>query len=102
MPSPKSQASLPAAIAIPNFVRAREVAQTNACLYNLRQIEIAKQVGPQRRKAVPTGRPSKSWPRISKTGVWCVLLVAPIASMPAMNANLLDPKTHSQGGGAAA
>src|SRR5580765_5117620 len=32
-----------AAIAIPNFVRARKTSQTNACLNNLRQIDGAKQ-----------------------------------------------------------
>ena len=32
-----------AAIAIPNFVRARERAQTNACINNLRLIDAAKQ-----------------------------------------------------------
>jgi prepilin-type N-terminal cleavage/methylation domain-containing protein len=32
-----------AAIAIPNFVRARESAQTNSCINNLRQIDGAKQ-----------------------------------------------------------
>jgi len=32
-----------AAIAIPNFVRARTTAQTNACINNLRQIDGAKQ-----------------------------------------------------------
>jgi hypothetical protein len=30
------------AIAIPNFVKARETAQTNACINNLRQIDAAK------------------------------------------------------------
>lgn len=33
-----------AAIAIPNFVKARETAQTNACIANLKQIEGAQQV----------------------------------------------------------
>ncbi|MFA5499633.1 MAG: prepilin-type N-terminal cleavage/methylation domain-containing protein [Candidatus Omnitrophota bacterium] len=33
-----------AAIAIPNFVRARTQAQTQACIANLKQIEGAKQV----------------------------------------------------------
>lgn len=33
-----------AAIAIPNFVRARATAQTNACIANLKQIEGAQQV----------------------------------------------------------
>jgi len=32
-----------AAIAIPNFVRARKSSQTNACINNLRQIDAAKQ-----------------------------------------------------------
>ncbi len=32
-----------AAIAIPNFVRARETSQKNACINNLRQIDSAKQ-----------------------------------------------------------
>jgi prepilin-type N-terminal cleavage/methylation domain-containing protein len=32
-----------AAIAIPNFVRARQTAQSNACINNLRQIDNAKQ-----------------------------------------------------------
>jgi prepilin-type N-terminal cleavage/methylation domain-containing protein len=32
-----------AAIAIPNFVHARQVSQTNACINNLRQIDGAKQ-----------------------------------------------------------
>ena len=32
-----------AAIAIPNFIRARTTAQTNACINNLRQIDSAKQ-----------------------------------------------------------
>ena len=32
-----------AAIAIPNFVRARQTSQTNACLNNLRQIDGSKQ-----------------------------------------------------------
>jgi hypothetical protein len=31
------------AIAIPNFVRARQTSQTNACINNLRQIDGAKQ-----------------------------------------------------------
>ena len=34
---------LMAAIAVPNFVRARDTAMTNACINNLRMIEAAKQ-----------------------------------------------------------
>jgi hypothetical protein len=48
-----------AAIAIPNFVRAREVAQTNACLYNLRQIETAKQIWAADKKKDGTDRPTE-------------------------------------------
>ncbi|MDP2929257.1 MAG: type II secretion system protein [Candidatus Omnitrophota bacterium] len=33
-----------AAIAIPNFVKARSTAQTNACIANLKQIEGAQQI----------------------------------------------------------
>jgi len=33
-----------AAIAIPNFVKARETAQRNVCISNLRQIEMAKEM----------------------------------------------------------
>ena len=33
-----------AAIAIPNFIKARETARKNACIANLKQIEGAKQV----------------------------------------------------------
>ena len=33
-----------AAIAIPNFVRARDTARTNACIANLKQIDGAKQI----------------------------------------------------------
>jgi hypothetical protein len=32
-----------AAIAVPNFIKAREVSQQNACINNLRQIDAAKQ-----------------------------------------------------------
>lgn len=49
-----------AAIAIPNFVRAREQSQMNACVNNLRQIDGAKQqlaleTGLNTGEAVPDG-----------------------------------------------
>ncbi len=46
-----------AAIAIPNFVRARKTSQTNACVNNLRQIDGAKQ-----QWALETGRSSGDTP----------------------------------------
>ena len=46
-----------AAIAIPNFVRARTTAQTNACINNLRQIDGAKQQWALENKASSTAAP---------------------------------------------
>jgi prepilin-type N-terminal cleavage/methylation domain-containing protein len=46
-----------AAIAIPNFVRARTTSQTNACINNLRQIDGAKQQWGFERRAPATARP---------------------------------------------
>jgi prepilin-type N-terminal cleavage/methylation domain-containing protein len=49
-----------AAIAIPNFVRARTTAQTNACINNLRQIDAAKQEW-----ALETHQPTNTTPTSS-------------------------------------
>ena len=46
-----------AAIAIPNFVRARTTAQTNACINNLRQVDGAKQQWALETKVGPTATP---------------------------------------------
>jgi prepilin-type N-terminal cleavage/methylation domain-containing protein len=46
-----------AAIAIPNFVKARATAQQNACINNLRQIDAAKQ-----QWALEKGQPSTASP----------------------------------------
>src|SRR5271166_3998236 len=46
-----------AAIAIPNFVRARTTSQQNACINNLRQIDGAKQQWALEYKANPTATP---------------------------------------------
>ena len=46
-----------AAIAIPNFVRARETAQQNACINNMRQIDGAKD-----QWALENGQPSTAVP----------------------------------------
>src|SRR6266700_3942702 len=47
-----------AAIAIPNFVRARTSSQTNACINNLRQIDGAKQQYALENKASQTYAPT--------------------------------------------
>jgi prepilin-type N-terminal cleavage/methylation domain-containing protein len=46
-----------AAIAIPNFVRARVTSQTNACINNLRQIDGAKQTWALEHTEVLTSTP---------------------------------------------
>ena len=48
-----------AAIAIPNFVKARRVSQTNACINNLRQIDGAKQQWALETKQVGTVTPAE-------------------------------------------
>src|SRR5258708_2701980 len=47
-----------AAIAIPNFVRARTTSQQNACINNLRQIDGAKQQWALENKSSPTATPA--------------------------------------------
>ena len=46
-----------AAIAIPNFVRARTTSQTNACINNLRQLDGAKQQWALENKVTATATP---------------------------------------------
>ena len=52
-----------AAIAIPNFVRARETALKNACIANLKQIQGAVQVW-----AIDTGAASTATPAMTTVG----------------------------------
>jgi prepilin-type N-terminal cleavage/methylation domain-containing protein len=49
-----------AAIAIPNFIKARQSSQTNACINNLRQIEGAKATWALETKATGTATPGTS------------------------------------------
>ena len=49
-----------AAIAIPNFVRARTTSQKNACINNLRQIDGAKQQWALENKATTNAQPASS------------------------------------------
>lgn len=49
-----------AAIAIPNFVKARETAQMNACINNLRQIDEAKRQWALENKKELTDTPTES------------------------------------------
>jgi prepilin-type N-terminal cleavage/methylation domain-containing protein len=49
-----------AAIAIPNFARARTTSQANACINNLRQIDGAKQTWALEKNLQPTASPADS------------------------------------------
>jgi prepilin-type N-terminal cleavage/methylation domain-containing protein len=49
-----------AAIAVPNFVKARITAQTNACISNLRKIEGAKQEWALDTKQIATASPTET------------------------------------------
>src|SRR5688572_29379652 len=49
-----------AAIAIPNFVKARTTAQQNACINNLRQIDGAKQQWALETKQAPDASPDEN------------------------------------------
>src|SRR5208282_5272848 len=49
-----------AAIAIPNFIRARTTSQMNACINNLRQIDGAKQQWALENKALSSATPVDS------------------------------------------
>jgi len=49
-----------AAIAIPNFVRARQTSQTNTCINNLRQIDAAKQHWALENGKQPTDTPAEA------------------------------------------
>jgi len=49
-----------AAIAIPNYVKARTTSQTNACINNLRQIDGAKQEWALETKQPSTATPSEA------------------------------------------
>jgi hypothetical protein len=53
-----AMAGMLSAIAIPNFVKAREVSQRNACINNLRQIDAAKQQWALEKGKQPTDVPT--------------------------------------------
>ena len=85
-----------AAIAIPNFVKARETAQKNACIANLKQIEGAVQVWAIDTGADATDTPSatavvsdyiKKWPYcVNSTDTYAV---------PAVSARPVCPQTRT-------
>lgn len=72
-----------AAIAIPNFVKARETARKNTCINNLRLIDGAKQTWALESNSSPTATPNSSsiapylgrggtaWTTLQAAGVFC-------------------------------
>jgi prepilin-type N-terminal cleavage/methylation domain-containing protein len=72
-----------AAIAIPNFVKARETARKNTCINNLRLIDGAKQTWALEQNAAPTSTPTQAevapylgrggttWATLASAGVKC-------------------------------
>ncbi len=86
-----------AAIAIPNFVRARTTSQTNACINNLRQIDGAKQQWALETKQLSTatvpslslgpylGRGTGKWPSCPANGTYTanIVNVLPTCSLSA-------------------
>ena len=69
-----------AAIAIPNFVRARQTSQTNACINNLRIIDAAKQQWALEKGQSTTATPSSTdiVPYLGRSG--SVMPTCPIAA----------------------
>lgn len=78
-----------AAIAIPNFVRARATSQKNACINNLRQIDGAKQQWALENKQTSTASPTSTqiqpylgrgtagtWPQCPASGTYTVGVVS--------------------------
>ena len=68
-----------AAIAIPNFVRARTTAQMNSCINNLRQIDGAKQQWALETRQEETATPADTDidPYLSRGGVGTAVIVCP-------------------------
>lgn len=72
------------AIAVPNFIRARETSRTRTCMANLRQIEAAKEQAAMELRMVGTDVPTqaqlepdyvKSWPACPSGGTYTIAAV---------------------------
>jgi prepilin-type N-terminal cleavage/methylation domain-containing protein len=89
-----------AAIGIPNFVRARQTSQTNACINNLRVIDQAKQQWGLEYGQVATAQSTDIVPYLGRTGTRMppepvggsyninALSTAPTCSVALVNSNL--------------
>lgn len=77
-----------AAIAVPNFVQARQSAQTNACINNLRLIDAAKQQWAIVTGALPTAAPTVAQLDPYVKGTWATNMVCPLDNSLAYDAAL--------------
>jgi prepilin-type N-terminal cleavage/methylation domain-containing protein len=84
-----------AAIAIPNFVKARRSAQTNACINNLRQIDGAKQQWALETGQLSTVTPGNTdlQPYLGRgdagsiAGIYCPLVASTVAGLAGYTVN---------------
>ena len=88
-----------AAIAIPNFVRARQTSQTNACINNLRIIDAAKQQWGLEKGQLTTASPLSSdivvylgrsgtvMPACPLTGVYNINALSLVPTCPNVSSN---------------
>jgi prepilin-type N-terminal cleavage/methylation domain-containing protein len=93
-----------AAIGIPNFVRARQTSQTNACINNLRVIDQAKQQWALEYGQVSTTTPSSSdlLPYFGRTGtampqepLMGAYNIMPVSTAPTCSIALVNSNAHN-------
>jgi prepilin-type N-terminal cleavage/methylation domain-containing protein len=87
-----------AAIAIPNFVRARNTSQTNACINNLRQMDSAVQQWALESGQSDTGTTSGNEAAINDYIKGGALPVCPAGGTVAYGTTVVDPPTCSVAG----
>ena len=77
-----------AAIAVPNFVQARQQAQTNACINNLRIVDAAKQQWAIVTGALPTSSPLVADLDPYVKGTWAANMLCPLDNSAAYDVGL--------------
>ena len=84
-----------AAIAIPNFVRARTTAQANACINNLRQIDSAKQQWALETRQATNATPSvqEIAPYLGRSGAVTVITTTLVCPAGGTTANFASSYT---------
>ena len=78
-----------AAIALPNFVKARQTSQTNVCINNLRVIDEAKQQWALEKGAVSSPLSSDIIPYLGRAGTAMPFCPLSPGGTPAYNINIL-------------